>query len=99
MGRSGWLLAAAFAQALRLARQPIAGGRLIAVVAVLGHPRFQLLHAGYQRGDLLPLVGILGLKFCDACCWCHVPMLRLLCKCGCVVTNCPGMRDKRSRWT
>ncbi len=77
---SARLLAGALAQALGLARQPVTGRRLAAVVAILGQPRFQLLHMGHQRGDLLPLTGIFGFELGDACFWRHAPMLRLQCK-------------------
>jgi hypothetical protein len=55
-----------------LAPQRIAGGRLVAGVAILpgvGQARFQLLHTHTQRGDLLPLALILGFQFGDTVLW------------------------------
>lgn len=54
------LLAASAPQALRLARQSVARGRLPAVVPVLGQSRFQLLHAHDQRRHLFAQRGVLG---------------------------------------
>ena len=57
------LLPTLLAQALRLPPEPIAGGRLAAVAAVLGQPRRQLLHLGGQGLHPLPRGSILGFPF------------------------------------
>ena len=69
-------------QALRLARQPIAGGRLGAIVAVLGQPRFQLVHPRVQhsvlcqhRLQLLALLAHEALEFRDPLLCRHATML------------------------
>lgn len=53
------LLTAFLPQTLRLAGEPIAGGGLAAVAAVLGQLPAQLLHLGQQPLHLLPQSGIL----------------------------------------
>jgi hypothetical protein len=44
-------------------------------MAVLGQPRFQLLHTLQQRRNLLPLARILGFEAGDLFLWRHAPRL------------------------
>ncbi len=53
---SACLLAALLAQALGLALEPVAAGRIRAVVAILGQARLQVADVGPQLLDLLTLL-------------------------------------------
>jgi len=87
-------LAARFAQALRLAPQPIAGGRFAPVVAVLGalclqlpHPRQQHRHLLAQHRQFAHLRlqrGVLGFQLGNPGLWVwrHASRLHLLRKSG-----------------
>lgn len=72
------LLAALHAQALRLAFEAVAAGRLAAVVAVLGQASFQLLHTRQQRHVLLAQLDDGGFQFGDAFLGAHASMLHPL---------------------
>jgi hypothetical protein len=71
------LLATALPQALGLPLESVARRRLAAVVAVLGQPCFQLLHARHQCRHLRALGCILGFELANAFLRHHAPMLRL----------------------
>ncbi len=67
---------------LRLARQSVAGRRLGTVVAILGQPGFQVLHALEQPGILLAQRRVLSAQQGDLFLWGHTSMLHLLRKSG-----------------
>jgi len=54
------LLPALHAQTLGLALESVTAGRLSAGAAVVGPPRFEMLHASQQRPHLLPQADALG---------------------------------------
>ena len=62
----------------QLTLQPIRGGWLAAVVAVLGQPRLQITHPLQQHGNLLALLGVLGFHGDDLFCWLYASMLHVL---------------------
>lgn len=72
---SAGVLPAGRAQALRLARQPVAGGWFGAIVAVLGEPPPQFLHLGEQRPHLLAQGGILNSQGSALFFWRHATSL------------------------
>ena len=74
------LLAAASAQAARLAGQPVTRRRFAAVVAILSQPASKLLDTGQRHRQLLTQPGVLGFQMGESLIRCHAAILRLLCK-------------------
>ncbi len=73
-----WLLARLPAQAAcpgRLPLQPIRGGRLATIVAILGQPCLQVMHTRQQPGNLLTLLGNFGFTLGDTFIWRHASIL------------------------
>ena len=86
---SARLLPAPLPQALRLPFQPVAGGRLGAIVTILGQPPFQLVHPLQQqpvlhqrRLQLLAELAIFGCDRCNSLVLAHASILRSLHKSG-----------------